>query len=83
MFSAAQILGLHSWANITLLLVIVRFVAHGDLLFQDSTPQFAVSVLAMGSVYNVGVVLEDMSYRMEQTVDRQDGGGQGGAVLTL
>ena len=62
MFSAAQILGSHSRANITLLLVIVRFMAHGDFLFLDSAPQLVVGVLAMGSIYNVGVVLEDAAY---------------------
>ena len=43
-------------------------MAHSDFLFLDSAPQFAVGVLAMGSVYNVGIVLEDTLYRMEQIV---------------
>ena len=63
--------------------MVIRLVPHGDLFLLDSPPQFAVSVLAMGSVYNVCVVLEDTPYRMKQTVDGQDSGGQGGAALPL
>ena len=55
--------------------MIVRFMAHGDFLFLNSTPQLAVGVLALGTVHCPGVVLEDTPYRMEQTVYRQDGGG--------
>lgn len=75
--------GLHGHAAPALFLVVARFVAHGDLLFQDSTPQLAIRMLALGAVHCPGVVLEDTPYRMEQTVDCQDGGGQGRAVLTL
>ena len=81
LLSAAQILnGSHSHAAPALLLVIVWLVAHGDLLFLDSAPQLAIRVLAMSSVYNVGVVLEDTPYRMEQTVYRQMAEGREGLL---
>ena len=75
--------GSHGWADIILLLVVIRLMAHGDLLFLDSAPQLAIRVLAMSSAYNVGVVLEDTPYRMEQTVYRQDGGGQRRTIMPL
>ena len=61
--------------------MVVWLVAHGDLLFLDSAPQLAVSVLTLGAIHCPGVVLEDTPYRMEQTVDRQDGGGQRRTML--
>lgn len=42
--------------------MIVWLVAHGDLLFLNSPPQFAVNVLAMGSVYDASIILEDAAY---------------------
>lgn len=62
LFIAAQILGSHGWADIILLLVVIRLMAHGDLLFLNSAPQLTVSVLTLSAVHRPGVVLEDAAY---------------------
>ena len=76
LFSAAQILARsHGRADVTLLLMVIRLVAHSDPLLLHIPPQFAVCVLAVGAVLGPSVILEDASHLMDQIVDCQDGGG--------
>ena len=63
--------------------MIVRFVTHGNLFLLNPAPQFAVCVLAMGSIPRPSVILEDAPHLVEQAVHRQDGGGQREAILPL
>ena len=67
--------GSHGGSDIALLLMVIRLVAHGDLLLLDPAPQLAVGVLAVGAVYRLSVVPENLPYGMEQAVHCQDGGG--------
>lgn len=76
-------MGSHGHTAPALFHVVVRLVTHGDLLFLYPAPQLAVGVLDLGAVHRSGAVLEDTPYRMEQTVYRQNGGGQGGTILPL
>ena len=75
--------GSHDWADIALFLVVVRLMAHGNFLLLNSAPQLAIGVLVAGAVYRLGVVPENLPYRMEQAVYRQDGGGQERTILPL
>ncbi len=60
---------LHGWAGEILLLMVVRLVTHGDLLFLDPPPQLAVYVLAAYAVHGPRAALEDTPHMMEQTID--------------
>ena len=66
--SVAQFFGgSHGRTDISLFLVVIRLVAHGDLLLLDLSPQLAVNVHRAGTRPGRSVVPEDISHVMEQT----------------
>ena len=55
--------------------MVVRLVAHGDLLLLDSSSEFAVH-METGAGSGQGAVLEDLAYVVEQARGRQHDGGR-------
>ena len=63
--------------------MIIRLVAHGDLLLLDLPPEFSIHLLAYWDGGRHGVVLKDPAHVVEQLSDRQHDRGRAKIVLLL
>ena len=63
--------------------MVVRLVAHGDLLLLDLPPEFSIHLLARRDNERHGVVLEDPAHVIEQPGDRQHHRGRSEIVSLL